>query len=134
MKAIIKKLLDELIGLTPLAESTLLNKAFEEMGISDAQDVAGKLLFWQKGIINPIVPPSENRKEDKLTLEIGPVQRRFKAFFEHNPIINELFVLENNSVTYSNNLTSEEIKAIQVYVDKHHLLPFHVRGLGTKYI
>lgn len=134
MKTIVKELLDEMLSITIFSKKILLKKAYEEMGISDANDVSSKLLFWQKAIYNPTLPKSKYRKEDKFLLEKGPIQERFNTFFEHCPIINELFVLEGHEVHYNSNLTKAEILEMQEYIDEHYKVPFHTKGFGTKYI
>lgn len=61
----------------------------------------------------------EAYQEVYLTIEAEEIER-FKTFFERGKAIKNIFTLQANKVTYSNQLTAEDIQEILVYIDKQY--------------
>lgn len=132
MRTIVKELLDEMLSITILPDKVLLKKAFDKMGVQEALTVPEGILFWQKALYNPKLPKFKDMKHNELI--ISEVDRkRFKDFYKYSPLLAELFVLEEDEIHYNPNLSKKEITEMQVYIDQHYKVPFHVRGQGTIY-
>ncbi|WP_204344523.1 hypothetical protein [Psychroserpens algicola] len=96
-----------------------LSKAFIEMKSPDFGLSTKSLIQWIKRI-----------KKD-LRLEIYEFkdvkQDKFESLFKYCPLLNDVFILNKNSIVWNETLTNEEILEIIDYVDINYQITLRVR-------
>lgn len=134
MKPIIKKIIDEMIAYTDLkeltSESEFIVKAHNQMGgYPDLMPYVGEIVNWMDSN-NDEFDDVDIRKlnlfEEGIDNEY--VYNRYVGLFKWVPELTQLFVLNDQDITYNESFSDNDIFEMRQYVaDNHEQIPFHAR-------
>lgn len=144
MKTTIKKIVDEFIFLDTnwrtqdFSTLTILKKAIDNSSSKDVFISIGGVLSWAK----EVVLSGEIDEDDEFTenyflldnddLPTNNEYNRFKILFDNCPEIKEFLKLEEDKVSFNDNLTIEERKEIHQYIHQNYQMELRWRVNTTK--
>jgi len=121
MNTEIKEILDELIEFNQTRKSIKhLNNVYEQIGEKNVYILGGKLLLWHKKVFLDL-ETSEKYEPAEVLLD------RFKEFFQFIPSIKKVFKLEENYITWADNILEEEQEEIRNYIHENHKVQIRIR-------
>ncbi|MFK7756305.1 MAG: hypothetical protein AB8B53_05165 [Flavobacteriales bacterium] len=91
----------------------------DKLGFEEVRNLTKLILHWQKHIIKYPEPFNEDFQKDRFIL-IEPDQEMFPKLYKNCLELEQVFKLNGTEIVFNQDLSEEEIKEIQEYINEHH--------------
>ena len=123
MKLEIKELFDEMIDYKEnhIFPKSHLKKAYREMEVTEFALSLSWLLLWLKQTKMTI------SNIEKYHFDHPNDYIKYKSLFKNCNLLKDVFVLDNEDITWNTNRTNDEILEIRDYVHENHKIEIRIR-------